>query len=110
MPTAAAARKALAETGRLRLQASEDSLRSWFTAPEQTWLATLPGRWLLLVHLQRGAEGRADALATSQALAATLAQSLGAAEVRALGLGGAVAGRGAQAPEVELWRMEEGAR
>jgi hypothetical protein len=110
LPTAAAARKALAETGRLRLQASEDTLRSWFTAPEQTWLATLPGRWLLLVHLQRGDEGRADALATSQALAATLAESLGAAEVRALGLGGAVVGRGAQAPEVELWRTEEGTR
>lgn len=110
LPTAAAARKALAETGRLRLQASEGTLRSWFTAPEQTWLATLPGRWLLLVHLQRGDEGRTDALATSQALAATLAESLGAAEVRALGLGGAVAGRGAQAPEVELWRTEEGTR
>lgn len=110
LPTAAAARKALAETGRLRLQASEGTLRSWFTAPEQTWLATLPGRWLLLVHLQRGDEGRADALATSQALATTLAESLGAAEVRALGLGGAVAGRGAQAPEVELWRTEEGTR
>ena len=110
LPTAAAARKALAETGRLRLQAPEDTLRSWFTAPEQTWLATLPGRWLLLVHLQRGDEGRADALATSQALATTLAESLGAAEVRALGLGGAVAGRGAQAPEVELWRTEEGTR
>ena len=110
LPTAAAARKALAETGRLRLQASEGTLRSWFTAPEQTWLATLPGRWLLLVHLQRGDEGRADALATSQALAATLAESLGAAEVRALGLGGAVVGRGAQAPEVELWRTEEGTR
>ena len=110
LPTAAAARKALAATGRLRLQASEDTLRSWFTAPEQTWLATLPGRWLLLVHLQRGDEGRADALETSQALAATLAESLGAAEVRALGLGGAVVGRGAQAPEVELWRTEEGTR
>ena len=110
LPTAAAARKALAETGRLRLQASEGTLRSWFTAPEQTWLATLPGRWLLLVHLQRGDEGRADALATSQALATTPADTLGAAEVRALGLGGAVAGRGAQAPEVELWRTEEGTR
>ena len=110
LPTAAVARKALTETGRLRLQAPEEALRRWFTAPEQAWLATLPGRWLLLVHLQSEAGRGAEAQAASQALAATLAQSLGAAEVRALGLGGAVAGRGAQGPEVELWRMEEGAR
>jgi hypothetical protein len=110
LPTAAAARKALRETGRLRLQAPEAALKSWFSAPEQAWLAALSGRWLLLVHQQPIDVGRAEAQAASQALAATLAQSLGAAEVRALGLGGAVAGRGAQAPEVELWRMEEGAR
>ena len=110
LPAVAAARKALTEAGRLRLQASEDALRRWFASPEQAWLAMLPGRWLLLVHLQPEAGRRAEAQAASQALAVFLAQSLGAAEVRALGLGGAVAGRGAQGPEVELWRMEEGAR
>jgi hypothetical protein len=110
LPTAAVAQKALRETGRLRLQASEDVLRRWFTAPEQGWLAALPGRWLLLVHLQRGDGGRAEALATSQALAGILAKSLSEAEVQPLGLGGAVAGRGVQAPEVELWHLGEGAQ
>lgn len=110
LPAAAVARKTLTETGRLRLQASEEALSTWFSAPEQGWLATLSGRWLVLVHQQPEGGRRGDALAASQALAASLARSLGSAEVRALGLGGAVAGRGAQAPEVELWRMEEGAR
>ncbi len=110
LPTAASARKAITETGRLRLQGPEDALRNWFTAPEQAWLAALSGRWMLLVHQQPQNGGRADALATSQALAASLARSLAAAEIRALGLGGAVTGRGTPAPEVELWRIEEGAR
>lgn len=110
LPRAAVAKRALAETGRLRLQAPEPALRSWFSAPEQAWLATLSGRWLLLVHQQPEDGGRAEVLATSQTLAGTLAQSLGTAEVQALGLGGAVAGRGASGPEVELWRIEEGAR
>lgn len=110
LPTAAAARRALRETGRLRLQAPEAALRSWFSAPEQAWLAELSGRWLLLVHQQSEDGGRAEALATSQALAGTLAQSLRVAEVQALGLGGAVAGRGAAGPEVTLWRIEEGTR
>ena len=109
LPRAAVAKRALAETGRLRLQAPEPALRSWFSAPEQAWLATLSGRWLLLVHQQPEDGGRAEVLAASQALAGTLAQSLGGAEVQALGLGGAVAGRGASGPEVELWRIEEGA-
>lgn len=110
LPAAAAARRTVAETGRLRLQAPEAALLSWFASPEQAWLGRLPGRWLVLVHQQAEEGRRAEALAASEALAATLARSLGTVEVRAIGLGGAVAGRGVQTPEVELWRIGEGAR
>ena len=106
LPTAAMARTTLTETGRLRLQASGPALLTWFAAPEQAWLATLPGHWVVLVHQQAQEAGaEAEALAASQALAVSLAEALGAAEVQALGLGGAVAGRGAQTPEAELWRV-----
>ena len=110
LPTTAAAQKRVAETGRLRLQASEEALRRWFSAPEQAWLASLTGPWLVLVHQQPEEGRRAEALTASQALASSIARSLASAEARALGLGGAVAGRGAQNPEVEVWRIKDEAR